>query len=644
MTQNQLLSNRPVITWLLSVINVGVYVGLIISGADWWFPEAYIMIQWGAGFDALILEGEPWRLVTSIFLHAGPVHLILNIAALIYLGLKLEKELGSIRFLFIYLYCGLAASMMSTWYHNFQVFVGASGAIFGLLGLYTVRLFNRKDLFYRANFVIAMVVVILINLGIGWLIPFIDNGAHLGGLISGVVWGLGSLISRRIKGYRLLRNYGGYFLASGLLWAVFYAIPAYPGHYYALFQAFIYNEKESARIVMEGNYLFDEFYRSRLSEAKKLWQINADMVENFPWVEDSLINVDIETLCRYTELRKKGIDYRITAIEKDSYLYFDSVDILNDAIRELPDLHYPLYFEPPNDSSQPDNSLEPFVMYYDSAWDQTVAEQAVYYRIGTRDSLGRVNSWVKDYYLSGKVQMKGHYFNDLMDGLFFFYHPNGGYDAVGIYKLDSRQGKWQYFYPNGQIRQETRYEKSQVLMMQGWDRNGNQLICDGNGLWELYSPHGRLLEKGWYQGGLKEGKWVEQSAEDPDLFEEYYEKGQLKKGLRITPNGRRFPYTEVYAEPEPLIGYDAYQKYLADNLDYPPMAFTQQIEGLIWVEFEVDTAGEVSKLLIKNNLGGGTADEAKRLILQNPVFNPAMLRGKRITAKTQIPVLFELQN
>lgn len=129
-----------------------------------------------------VADGEYYRLLTSAFLHSGPLHLLLNMWALWLFGPQLESVLGRVRFVALYLVSALAGSAASYALSSpGQPSLGASGAVFGLLGAYVVvsrRL--RRD-------TTPVLVLLAINLGYGFLVPRIDWKAHLGGLVAGAL-------------------------------------------------------------------------------------------------------------------------------------------------------------------------------------------------------------------------------------------------------------------------------------------------------------------------------------------------------------------------------------------------------------------------------------------------------------------------
>jgi rhomboid protease GluP len=147
----------------------------------------------GAKVNQAIAAGELWRLLTPVFVHAGLWHLFVNMYSLFALGPAVERFFGSPRTLAFYLLSGVSGVTLSLAFSPYPS-VGASGAIFGLLGALATFLFHHRAIFGRTGWMQfrQIVVVALLNLGLG-LMPGIDNWGHLGGLLAGIslTWFLG---------------------------------------------------------------------------------------------------------------------------------------------------------------------------------------------------------------------------------------------------------------------------------------------------------------------------------------------------------------------------------------------------------------------------------------------------------------------
>lgn len=195
---------RPYINFALVAVNAVVFLYLEAIGST---EDAVFMVKHGAVFAPfVILGGEYYRLFTAMFLHFGPAHLANNMLVLLVLGEKMEKALGHIKYLILYLTSGLAASVISLAVQRSagraNVSAGASGAIFGVVGgLVYVIAINHGQLDGLTNK--QMGFMILLTLYHGFTSAGVDNAAHIGGLISGLV--LGILLYRR---KRAVRNTG----------------------------------------------------------------------------------------------------------------------------------------------------------------------------------------------------------------------------------------------------------------------------------------------------------------------------------------------------------------------------------------------------------------------------------------------------
>lgn len=180
----------PLLLWL----NLVGYVLLVLAGADPWAPAGADLIRWGSNFSPLTLPEQPWRLLTSTFLHGGVAHLLLNMSSLVFLGLLTERLTGSGRLLLVYLLCGVGGSVASLWWHAQGVnSVGASGAIFGLYGVLLATLARHPGAFSRTERYTVLLFVLYLLVGSltgGLQAHATDNAAHVGGLLTGAVLGV----------------------------------------------------------------------------------------------------------------------------------------------------------------------------------------------------------------------------------------------------------------------------------------------------------------------------------------------------------------------------------------------------------------------------------------------------------------------
>ena len=195
------LSRRgPFVTQGLIAANVGIYLLQLLMGAGLtanggWIYEHGVLVSTAVGSDGQLIgvaQGEWWRLVSAAFLHYGPLHLGMNMLVLWIIGPPLEEYFGHGRYALVYLVSGLAGSAGALLWSPNALTVGASGAIWGIMGAALVLEARRTYVFGGQ----AMGLVVL-NLAFTFLIPGISIGGHIGGLIGGALCALAFSSFRR---------------------------------------------------------------------------------------------------------------------------------------------------------------------------------------------------------------------------------------------------------------------------------------------------------------------------------------------------------------------------------------------------------------------------------------------------------------
>lgn len=181
---------------VIVAVNVLAFIVLEILGDT---ENTIFMLEHGASFAPLIFAGhEYWRLLTCMFLHFGIRHLFNNMLVLAFVGDRLEKSVGKVRYLIIYFGGGLLSSLISAGLNyfgsDFYVSAGASGAVFAVVGaLAWIIIINRGQLYDISMRQIVLFIIFSIYLGFQG--GGVDNAAHVGGLVSGFI--LGALLCRR---------------------------------------------------------------------------------------------------------------------------------------------------------------------------------------------------------------------------------------------------------------------------------------------------------------------------------------------------------------------------------------------------------------------------------------------------------------
>lgn len=196
------------ITPILIYLNILYFFIMTLSGVRFFTPEIQDIIDWGGNYGPQTFENQWWRLLSSCFVHIGFFHLVTNCIALAYVGLLLEPYLKKWGFLVTYLFCGIIASLTSLYWNKDIVSAGASGAIFGMYGILLIALIF-KAVETKINIKLGFNIVFLILMNICYsFADGIDGAAHIGGLVSGIIFGLALCISGK------KRDHGMAFITS----------------------------------------------------------------------------------------------------------------------------------------------------------------------------------------------------------------------------------------------------------------------------------------------------------------------------------------------------------------------------------------------------------------------------------------------
>ena len=196
-----------IVTPILFHFNFLLYLIVSVADRNFLFPSAETILTLGGDTPTQTLTGAYWRIITACFLHFGILHLAANMLALIQLGKIIEQFIGSFRFAFVYFMCGIAGGVASNWWYYQEwsaVSVGASGAIFGLLGFFLALVTTdrvRKE--FRIPLLKSIGTSLLLNLAISAFANF-NNAAHIGGLLTGIatgylMWILDKYVQRATK-------------------------------------------------------------------------------------------------------------------------------------------------------------------------------------------------------------------------------------------------------------------------------------------------------------------------------------------------------------------------------------------------------------------------------------------------------------
>lgn len=176
---------KPIVTYALIAINIIMFLMTYVFNAGNYLQT---LLNFGALSTTHVVEyNQYYRLLTSAFLHIGVMHIFFNMYALNILGTQLESFYGHIKFLIIYLFCAIVSSLVSILFLDANtISVGASGAVFGLLGAMLYFGYHYRS--HLGNVLTRQLIpIIMLNLVIGFMFVGINNAAHIGGLISGLI-------------------------------------------------------------------------------------------------------------------------------------------------------------------------------------------------------------------------------------------------------------------------------------------------------------------------------------------------------------------------------------------------------------------------------------------------------------------------
>lgn len=178
---------RPIVTYALLLSNFILFIAMVLSGANAFSVDVPTLREFGGliPYNELKNISELYRVITCLFLHGGVMHLLINMYALYIIGPQIESFFGKTKYLIIYIGSGIVGSLFSMLFlSSGSVSIGASGAIFGLLG--ALVYFGYHYRVYLGSVIKSQIIpLILLNLAIGFIFPSIDMFAHFGGLLGG---------------------------------------------------------------------------------------------------------------------------------------------------------------------------------------------------------------------------------------------------------------------------------------------------------------------------------------------------------------------------------------------------------------------------------------------------------------------------
>lgn len=330
------------VTPVIININIAIFILMVICGVDFMQPDGDSLVAWGANFTPATLDGGWWRLLTNCFIHIGVLHLLLNMYALVYIGLLLEPHLGKVRFLAAYLLTGVAASLASLGWHTATISAGASGAIFGMYGVFLALLTtNLIDKVTRTALLTSIGIFVVYNLT-NSLKAGIDMAAHVGGLVSGVIVGYAFVPSLKDPDDQQLKFLTFFLLVAGLV------IPSYLFFHKKSNDIGKYEKGMKRFADMESMAL--EVYQLPKTAAKE--QILSEIKDRgfYYWDECTSLIYELDRLnippelhdrdkmlIHYCALRRKSFEFIYKTVDENTEKYKSQLDSCNKAIKAIMD-------------------------------------------------------------------------------------------------------------------------------------------------------------------------------------------------------------------------------------------------------------------------------------------------------------------
>lgn len=325
------------ITPILLDLNILLFILLIIGGANIISPDSQSLLNWGANYKPLTLGGEWWRLITNCFLHIGVIHLLMNMYALLYIGVLLEPFLGRTRFIIAYLLTGVTASVTSLWWHDLTISAGASGAIFGMYGVFLAMLTtNLIEKTARKAMLTSIGVFVGYNLIFG-LQGGIDNAAHIGGLLGGLIIGYAFIPSLK-KPHKSKLKFGTLGLLCILIpvssFVICKNISNDIGIYETKMKEFVAMESKALEIYnMPENTPNDKILSEIKNKGIYNWTENIKLINSFKELDlPNEIVMRNKILKEYCELRLKSNELLYKAISENTENYQEKLEDYNKQI------------------------------------------------------------------------------------------------------------------------------------------------------------------------------------------------------------------------------------------------------------------------------------------------------------------------
>lgn len=314
-------------------INIIVFLIMAITSLSFLEFDTDTLIHWGGNLKRLTLDGQWWRLFTSCFVHVGFMHLVMNMVALIYMGVYVEAYLGKSRYLATYLFTGVVSSLASLYWNEFSVSVGASGAIFGVYGaFFTLLVLGIVEKSIRRPFIFTIVFFFIISVFEGTTEENIDLAAHIVGFISGIFVGL-FFVPSILKPNPFIKIFSLMLLPMLLIFIVIFSLKKIPKDdiiYDSIFSRFGKLETEAIGVYkLPDSTPTDSVLIYLETKGIPNWKENIRLIDSLKYLKLPItLKNQNKYLLEYSKLRLQSFELYYKGIKEQTGLYNYQLDSL----------------------------------------------------------------------------------------------------------------------------------------------------------------------------------------------------------------------------------------------------------------------------------------------------------------------------
>lgn len=635
---------------VLIIPSVALFLAMLFSGVK--FSSSYIgviMADWGGNFAPYTLGGEWWRLLTSAFLHYGPFHFFLNMVALWFVSHRIYIKTTAVNTISIYFISAITSGLFSAYLNTYVVGAGASGAIYGMysyLLCMELKLAASHEKGSLKKELLEAIIYLGISIGLSAILK-LDNYAHVGGILTGII--LASPLLLFGKSFKKTPKVSIVVLYSAIV-AAGLAVSAFNSHwkvtYFNAVQVFY--AAEDLLVQHDGS---DFVHDSLAHKAFVSDSIAFDSAISLLTKVGGLpldFDTDKSNLLEYATLRKDYARYRIKMIDEQSFIYVDSLRITGEKYSAVPPISFGLRMTIPDDNDDQMADLPPLGLiekkaYFDSLWRPTYPKDASYYRIGLQDSLQKWQGYVEDYFIDGRIQMRGEMKNGRSHGLFFYYSSEGKYEAAGRYEEGFEKGKWEYFNEKGGLQRITLYTGRKRLVDATFGLNHEPYVVSGTGYDSVFYNTGQLYSVVPFENGIAQGTANYYFKDGKIKKREVYERGELASGVSFDNEGNTYFFDRGSFWATPVGGFDSFYQNLYEKIDFAKLPKDLNYPVKLLLSFDVDQANYKYNHIFYDDLPHEFEIEAKRLIEEGAAWNTGNSDGQKpfLTNRVFVTIHFD---